>query len=66
MTLLAGCAPDEHAAPILTVPAAHAWAGGDGALARVALDRALRCQPSHRLARLLTLMVEQNITLTNR
>ncbi len=33
---LAGCAPDEHATPVLTVLAAHAWAG-DGALARVAL-----------------------------
>ena len=39
-------ATDEHAAPILTVLAAYAWWHGDGALARVAIDRALRATPA--------------------
>lgn len=42
--------PDSHAAPALTVLAAHAWWHGNGALARVALDRALRCDRDYRLA----------------
>jgi hypothetical protein len=58
--LIAVCqlSPDEHAAPPLTVLAAYAWWRGDGATARVALARALRCDPDYRLARLLDLAVD--------
>ncbi|MDC5696453.1 DUF4192 domain-containing protein [Intrasporangium calvum] len=58
--------PDSHAAPALTVLAAHAWWHGNGALTRVALDRTLRCDPDYRLAQLLTLMVDQGISPTDR
>ena len=58
--------PDSHAAPALTVLAAHAWWHGNGALARVALDRALRCEPDYRLAQLLRLMVDEGISPTDR
>ena len=54
-------AADRHAAPILTVLATYSWWHGDGALARVAIDRALRCEPSYRLARLLSLMLDEGI-----
>lgn len=56
-------ATDEHAAPVLTVLATCSWWHGDGALARVALDRALRCDPEYRLARLLRLMIDEGIRL---
>ncbi|WP_076259255.1 DUF4192 domain-containing protein [Intrasporangium flavum] len=54
-------ATDEHAAPALTLLATYSWWHGDGALARVALDRALRCDPDYRLAQLLTLMLDEGI-----
>jgi len=50
--------PDDVAAPVLTLLAAFTWWRGDGALARVALARALRCDPDYRLAQLLLQMVE--------
>jgi hypothetical protein len=50
--------PDHVAAPALSVLAAFTWWRGDGALARVALDRALRCDPDYRLAQLLQQMVD--------
>jgi Domain of unknown function (DUF4192) len=50
--------PDRLAAPALSVLASFAWWRGDGALARVSLDRALRCEPNYRLARLLEHMVD--------
>ncbi|GAA5031844.1 hypothetical protein GCM10023258_30390 [Terrabacter aeriphilus] len=61
--LIALCqhAPDEHAAAALTVLATCSWWHGDGALARVALDRALRCDPDYRFAQLLTLMLDEGI-----
>jgi hypothetical protein len=40
---LSAMLPDSHAAPALTVLASFTWWRGDGALARVALARALRC-----------------------
>ena len=49
---------DEHAAAALTVLACFTWWRGNGALARAALDRALRCQPDYRLALLLERMVD--------
>ncbi|GAA1993584.1 hypothetical protein GCM10009817_39860 [Terrabacter lapilli] len=54
-------ATDEHAAPVLTLLATYSWWHGDGALARVALDRALRCDRNYRLAQLLTLMLDEGI-----
>ena len=50
--------PDHVATPALSVLASFVWWRGDGALARVALDRALRCDPDYRLAQLLLKMVD--------
>ena len=51
--------PDEHAAcRPLTVLAHVVWWQGDGALARIALDRALAVDPDYRLAALLERMVD--------
>ena len=50
--------PDHVATPALSVLASFVWWRGDGALARVALTRALRCDPSYRLAQLLLQMVD--------
>jgi len=50
--------PDHVATPALSVLASFTWWRGDGALARVALDRALRCDPEYRLAQLLLKMVD--------
>jgi hypothetical protein len=55
---LCAMTPDSHAAPPLSVLASWAWWHGDGALARVALDRALHCAPEYRLALLLQRMVD--------
>lgn len=44
---------EEHAAALLTLAGWVAWSTGDGPSARVALDRALRCDPDHVLAQLL-------------
>ena len=50
--------PDRAAAPACSVLATFTWWRGDGALARVALARALRCDPDYRLAQLLLQMVD--------
>lgn len=50
--------PDDLATPALSVLASLSWWRGDGALARVALARALRCDPDYRLAQLLLQMVD--------
>ena len=50
--------PDHLAAPALSVLASVTWWLGDGALARVALARAMRCAPAYRLALLLEQMVD--------
>jgi hypothetical protein len=49
--------PDAQAAPALTVLANVTWWLGDGALTRVALERALDIEPGYRLACLLERMV---------
>lgn len=49
---------DSEAAPALTILANLAWDRGDGALTRIALERALRCEPTYRLAQLLEQMVD--------
>jgi hypothetical protein len=55
---LCACLPDDLAAPALSLLASFSWWRGDGALARVALSRALRCDPQYRLALLLQQMVD--------
>ncbi|EWT03228.1 hypothetical protein N865_01990 [Intrasporangium oryzae NRRL B-24470] len=45
--------PAEHAAPLLSIVASYAWWSGDGARARVAVDRALSLEPQHRLCHLI-------------
>ena len=55
---LSAALPDVWAVPTLTVLASFTWWRGDGALTRIALDRALRAQPQYRLARLLEQMVD--------
>lgn len=49
---------DTVAAPALTVLATYVWNLGDGAVTRLALDRALRCDPHYRLAQLVERMVD--------
>ena len=66
--LLALCrsVPDEcpdEAAAVCTVAAHVAWVGGDGAIARAAVDRALRLAPDYRLAQLLERLVETGLRL---
>ena len=50
--------PDEWAVAALTMLANVTWWRGDGALTRVALDRALAADPGYRLATLLERMVD--------
>jgi hypothetical protein len=50
----ARCALPEEAAPVAAVLAVVAWLGGDGAFARVALDRAFACDPAYSLAALVS------------
>ncbi len=59
---LARHTPPELAPGVLTVLASYAWWLGDGALATVALDRALLIDPAYRLAQL----VEQMVSLAIR
>ncbi len=66
--LLALCrsVPDEcpdQAAAVCTVAAHVAWVGGDGAIARAAVERALRLAPDYRLAQLLVQLVEVGLRL---
>ncbi len=66
--LLALCrsVPDEcpdQAAAACTVAAHVAWVGGDGAIARAAVERALRLAPDYRLAQLLVQLVEVGLRL---
>ncbi len=58
LIVLCAMLPDHLAAPALSVLASVTWWLGDGALARVALARALRCDPAYRLALLLEQMVD--------
>jgi Domain of unknown function (DUF4192) len=55
---LCAALPDAWAVAVLTVLASFTWWRGDGALTRIALDRALRVDPQYRLARLLERMVD--------
>jgi hypothetical protein len=55
---LCAALPEELAVPALTMLASFTWWRGDGALTRIALDRALRTEPQYRLALLLERMVD--------
>ena len=55
---LCAALPDVWAVSALTLLAAFTWWRGDGALTRIALDRALRVDPHYRLAQLLERMVD--------
>jgi hypothetical protein len=55
---LCAALPGELAVPALTMLATFTWWRGDGALTRIALDRALRTEPQYRLALLLERMVD--------
>jgi hypothetical protein len=55
---LSATLPDQCAVPALTVLASFSWWRGDGALTRIALERALRVDPQYRLALLLERMVD--------
>lgn len=61
LTDLARCALDGNAAPVCTVLAGVAYMYGDGALAGVALDRALASEPDYELARLLDAALRNQI-----
>ena len=66
--LLALCrsVPDDcrdEAAALCTVTAHVAWGSGDGAVARAAVERALRLVPGYRLAQLLEELVERGVRL---
>lgn len=58
---LARHTPADLAPGVLTVLASYAWWLGDGALATVALDRALSIDPGYRLAQLVEQMVRMAI-----
>ena len=55
---LSAALPDAWAVATLTVLASFTWWRGDGALTRIALDRALRVDPHYRLAQLLERVVD--------
>jgi hypothetical protein len=57
LTELAQRALDQDAAPICTVLASVVYQHGGGALASIALERALRCDPGYEMARLLEAML---------
>lgn len=61
LTRLAAMTPDAHAAAVLSVLACYAWWHGNGALTRVAIERALQCDPEYRLAQLLERMLDLNV-----
>ena len=54
-------APDADVASLATVLAGCVWLDGNGALATIALERALECDPSYSLARLLDRAIAHNV-----
>lgn len=61
---LARCALDDNAAPVCTALAAVAYQSGGGALAGIALDRALASDPDYELARLLDAALRNQVEPT--
>jgi hypothetical protein len=53
LSALARCALDDNAAPICSALACVAYQIGNGALANIAVERALRSEPDYELARLI-------------
>ena len=69
LLLLCRALPDEcpaEAAAVCTVAAHVAWVEGDGALARAAIERALRLVPDYKLALLLERLVDAGLRLPRR
>jgi Domain of unknown function (DUF4192) len=62
LTDLARRALDDNAAPVCTVLAGVAYLIGDGALAGIALDRALAAEPDYELAKLLDAALRNQIS----
>jgi hypothetical protein len=58
---VAACVPDQYSVPVLTLLANTAWHHGNGAVARVALDRARAADPHYVLAALLDQMVNEGV-----
>ncbi|HET8602078.1 MAG TPA: DUF4192 domain-containing protein [Segeticoccus sp.] len=58
---LCAALPAAWAVAPLTVLATHSWWRGDGALARVAVERALASDPAYRLAQLLLQMIDHAV-----
>jgi hypothetical protein len=54
----------EEAAEVCALTASVTWATGSGAVARDALDRALRLRPGHRLARLVEQLLDLGVRPT--
>ena len=54
-------AHERHVAPLATALAGCAWLDGNGALATVALERALEADPSYSLARLLDRAISHSV-----
>jgi hypothetical protein len=54
-------APSTHVAPVASLLAVLAWQCGNGALASVALDRALEAEPGYSLALLVDAMVSNGV-----
>jgi hypothetical protein len=54
-------APSTHVAPVASLIAVLAWQCGNGALASVALDRALEAEPEYSLALLIDAMVSNGV-----
>ena len=59
---LARLVPDEAAAPVCTVLAWAAYQHGEGALANVALDRALTCRPGYSMAKMLRDSLDRQVS----
>ncbi len=60
--------PDEcvaEAAAVCTLVAAVCWSDGDGALARSAVDRAIRLAPDYRLAQLLERVIDDGVRVVS-
>jgi hypothetical protein len=58
---LASWTPDAAAVPVCLVLAVAAYLAGDGALANVAIERAITADPENRLADLLTMLFSAGI-----
>lgn len=58
LLLLIRSTPTVDRAPLLTVLSIHAWAAGDGTVARLAVQEALVLDPRYRMAHLVALLID--------